>query len=146
MFNFDHSPKQVDFYSITKSADNDYVPTYKLPLVAGKNLEASDTMREFLVNEMLVKNLGITNPQNALNKEIKFSDKYKGNIVGVMKDFNTRSFRDGLAPMLITTMRGNYNQASIKLTTKNAAPVMKAVEKIWNTTYPDFIFEYKFFG
>ena len=144
MFNFDHSPKQVDFYSINKSADNDYVPTYKLPLVAGRNLEASDTMREFLVNEMLVKNLGITNPQNALNKEIKFSDKYKGTIVGVMKDFNTRSFRDGLAPMLITTMRDNYNQASVKLSTKDVATVMKSIEKIWNTTYPDFVYEYKF--
>ena len=144
MFSFDHNPKQVDFYSIFKSADNDYVPTYKLPLVAGRNLEPSDTMREFLVNEMLVKNLGITNPQKALNKEIKFSDKVKGNIVGVMKDFNTRSFRDGLAPMLISTLRPNYNQASIKLATKDVIPVMQSVEKIWNTTYPDFVFEYQF--
>ncbi len=144
MFEFDHSPKQVDFYSIFKSADNDYVPTYKLPLIAGRNLEASDTMREFLVNEMLVKNLGITNPQDALNKEIKFSDKYKGNIVGVMKDFNTRSFRDGLAPMLITTTRTNYTQASVKLSTKDVATAMKSIEKIWNTTYPDFVYEYKF--
>jgi ABC-type antimicrobial peptide transport system permease subunit len=101
-------------------------------------------MREFLVNEMLVKNLGITNPQKALNKEIKFSDKVKGNIVGVMKDFNTRSFRDGLAPMLISTLRPNYNQASIKLATKDVIPVMQSVEKIWNTTYPDFVFEYQF--
>jgi putative ABC transport system permease protein len=144
MFSFDHNPKQVDFYSIFKSADNDYVPTYKLPLVAGRNLEASDTMREFLVNEMLVKNLGITNPQKALNKEIKLWGKFKGNIVGVMKDFNTRSFRDGLAPMLISTLRPNYNQASIKLATKDVIPVMQSVEKIWNTTYPDFVFEYKF--
>jgi putative ABC transport system permease protein len=146
MFSFDHNPKQVDFYSIFKFADNDYVPTYKLPLVAGRNLEPSDTMREFLVNEMMVKNLGIINPQKALNKEIKFSDKVKGNIVGVMKDFNTRSFRDGLAPMLISTLRPNYNQASIKLATKDVIPVMQSVEKIWNTTYPDFVFEYQFLG
>jgi putative ABC transport system permease protein len=144
MFSFDHSPKQVDFYSIFKSADNDYVPTYRLPLVAGRNLEVSDTMREFLVSEMLVKNLGIANPQDALNKEIKFSDEYKGNIVGVLKDFNTRSLRDGLAPMVITTMRINYNEASIKLVAKDVAPVMKSIEKIWNTTYPDFLYEYKF--
>ncbi len=40
MFYFDHSIKQVDFYSIFKSADNDYVPTYKLPLIAGQKLSA----------------------------------------------------------------------------------------------------------
>jgi len=144
MFNFDHSPKQVDFYSIFKSADNDYVATYELPLIAGRNLAPSDTMKEFLVNEMLLKNLGITNPQKGLNKEIKFNDRYKGTIVGVLKDFNTRSFRDGLAPMLVTTYKSNYNQASIKLATKDVAAVMPGVEKIWNRTYPDFVFEYKF--
>ncbi len=143
-FYFNHSAKQVDFYSIRKSADNDFVPTYKLPLVAGRNLEASDTMREVLVNEMLVKNLGFANPQDVLNKEIKLNDKNKGNIVGVLKDFNNRSFRDGLAPLLITTRRHNYNEASIKLATKDVAPVMKSIEKIWNTTYPDFVYEYKF--
>ena len=67
-------------------------------------MEASDTTREFLVNEMLVKNLGITNPQMALNKEIKFDEQRKGVIVGVMKDFNTRSLRNGFAPMLITSV------------------------------------------
>ena len=68
---FNHSEKQTDFYSIIKTADNDYVPSYKLPLIAGRNLEASDTIKEFLVNEMFLKNLGITNPQEALNKEIR---------------------------------------------------------------------------
>ena len=144
MFNFNHTLKQVDFYSITKSADNEYVTTFKLPLVAGRNIEASDTMKDFLVNEMLLKNLGIANPQDALNKEIKFSDRYKGNIVGVLKDFNTRSFRDGLAPVIISTFKPNYDEASVKLSTKNVKPVMASIEKIWNATYPDFVFEYKF--
>ncbi len=144
MFNFNHSPKQVDFYSISKWADNDYVPTYKLPLIAGRNLEASDTVKEFLVNEMLVKNLGITNPLNALNKEISFNERTKGIIVGVLKDFNTRSFRDGFAPMIITTMKSNYSEASLKLASKDVGSVMHSVEKIWNKTYPDFVFEYKF--
>ncbi len=144
MFFFNHAAKQVDFYSIQKLADNDYVPTYKLPLIAGRNMEASDTIKDFLVNESLLKLLGITNPQDALNKEIKFSDKYKGTIVGVLKDFNTRPFRDGLAPMLITSFKSNYNQASVKLASKDVTAVMKSIEKIWNNTFPDYVFEYKF--
>ncbi|HTE13248.1 MAG TPA: ABC transporter permease, partial [Chitinophagaceae bacterium] len=144
MFNFDHAAKQTTFYSIIKTADNDYVPTYKLPLIAGRNIEASDTMKEFLVNEMLLKNLGILNPQEALNKEIKFNDRMKGTIVGVLKDFNTRSFRDGLAPVIVTSFKSWYNQASVKLTVTDGVPVIRSIEKIWNTTYPDFVFEYKF--
>ncbi|HEX5153739.1 MAG TPA: ABC transporter permease [Parafilimonas sp.] len=143
-FNFNHAAKQVDFYSIIKMADNDYVPTYKLPLIAGRNIEASDTMKEFLVNEMMLKSLGITIPQNGLNKEIKFDDRMKGNIVGVLKNFNTGSFRDSLAPIMITSFKSNYNQASIKLSTKDVKPVMASIEKMWNVIYPDFVFEYKF--
>jgi putative ABC transport system permease protein len=144
MFNFDHAIKQVDFYSIIKMADNDYVPVYKLPLVAGRNIEASDTMREVLVNEMVLKNLGIKNPQDALNKEISFGGKKNWPIVGVVKDFYTRSFRDGMAPLIITSSKNDYNEASIKLASKDVSSVMNAVEKIWNATYPDFVFEYKF--
>jgi len=144
MFYFNHAIKMVDFYSIFKLADNDYIPLFRLPLVAGRNMEASDTVREFLVNEMLVKNLGIQNPQDALNREISFNEKLKGPIVGVVKDFHTRSFRDGNAPVIITSWKKYYNEASIKFAAKDVMPVMRSLEKIWNSTYPDFVFEYKF--
>jgi putative ABC transport system permease protein len=143
-FNFDHAAKTVDFYSIIKLADNDFLPVYKLPLVAGRNLEASDTIKEVLVNEMLLKDLGIKNPQDALNKEVSFNAQQKGPIVGVLKDFHTRSFREGLAPLIITTFKTYYNEASVILLTKDLAPVMHSVEKLWNNTFPEFVFEYKF--
>ena len=57
-----------------------------------------------------------------LNKEIRFNDKLKGSIVGVLKDFNTRSFRDGMAPLIITSFKPQYNEASIKLASKDIAP------------------------
>ena len=143
-FIFNHAAKRTDFYSIVKMADKDYVPTYHLPLIAGRNMRASDTMRDVLVNEMLIKNLGFTNPEDALNKEIAFNDKVKGTIVGVLKDFHSRSFRDGMAPIVIVTLKDNYSMASVKLATKNIVPAMKSIEKLWNTTYPDFVYEYKF--
>jgi putative ABC transport system permease protein len=143
-FKFDHAVKETDFYAIFKAADNNYVATYKLPLIAGRNLAASDTMKEFLVNELLVKNLGFSDPQQVLNKEISFNERLKGTIVGVLKDFNTRPFHDDMAPLMITTFKSNYNLASVKLSTKDVVPVMKTIEKIWSKAYPDFVFEYKF--
>jgi len=140
---FNQAAKQVDFWSIIKTADNDYVPVYKLPLVAGRNVEPSDTMKEYLVNEMFMHNLHINNPNNIIGKELSFGNT-KGPIVGVLKNFNTRSFRDSLAPLIITTLGTNYNEASVKLATKDVKPVMTSIEKLWNNTYPDFVFEYKF--
>lgn len=143
-FKFNHATKETDFYAIIKMADEDYIPAYRLPLTAGRNLEASDTIREFIVNEMLIRNLGIKNPQDALNKEISFSENMKGPIVGVLKDFYTRSFRDDLAPLIISTYSRDYSEASIKLNSKQLSASMHAIEKIWSAIYPDFVFEYKF--
>ncbi len=141
---FDHAAKQTEFYSIYKTADNEYVPSFKLPLVAGRNLEPSDTIKEFLVNEMLLRNLGITDPQKALNKNINLYGHVEGPIVGVLKDFNTRSFRDDLAPLLITSSKREYSEASIKLDSREMTSAMHRIEKIWDETFPEFVFEYKF--
>jgi ABC-type antimicrobial peptide transport system permease subunit len=141
---FNNAPKQVEFWSIIKLADNDFVPVYKLPLIAGRNLNPSDTMKEYMVNEMFMDNLHIHNANDMIGKEMDFGGNSKGTIVGVLKNFNTRSFRDSLAPLVITSVRTEYGEASIKLTTREVKPVMASIEKIWNSIYPDFVFQYTF--
>jgi ABC-type antimicrobial peptide transport system permease subunit len=144
-FRFNHAIKETDFYAISKFADNEYVPAYKLQLIAGRNLQPSDPTREFLVNESLMKSLGIKNPDEILNKEISmWDDKIKCPVVGVLKDFNDRSFRHDLAPLLITTNVTMYNQAGIKLATTNISSTLQSVKKIFEQTFPNFVYEYKF--
>lgn len=142
---FNHAAKVSDFKAILKFADDQYVPTYKLSLIAGRNLLPSDTTSGFLVNETLVKSLGIKNPEDILNKEISiWGGQIKCPVVGVLKDFNDRSFRNNLAPLLITTDVAMYNQIGIKLATKNIAATLQSVKKIFDQTYPDFVYQYKF--
>ncbi|SEL56539.1 ABC-type transport system, involved in lipoprotein release, permease component [Olivibacter domesticus] len=142
---YDHAIKEADFQAIAKFADNEYVPTYKLQLVAGRNLQASNMTREFLVNESLVKSLGLKNPEDILGKEISmFDDLIKCPVVGVLKDFNDRSFHHTLAPLLITTNGTMYRQAGIKLATTNISSTMSAIKKTWEQTFPDYVYEYKF--
>ena len=144
-FKFDHARKEADFKAITKFADNEYVPAYKLQLIAGRNLQPSKMTREFLVNESLMKSLGIKNPDEILNKEISmWSDKIKCPVVGVLKDFNDRSFRQDLAPLLITTNITMYSQAGIKLDTKNISSTLQSVKTIWEQTLPNFVYEFRF--
>jgi ABC-type antimicrobial peptide transport system permease subunit len=144
-FKFDHALKDADFQAIVKFADNDYVPTYKLQLVAGRNLQPSGPTTEFLVNESFVKSLGLKTPEDILNKEISIMDGLiKCPVVGVLKDFNDRSLRQDLAPLLIATNATMYRQASIKLATTNMATSMQSIKKIWEQTFPDYVYEYKF--
>ena len=65
-------------------------------------------------------------------------------VVGVVKDFNDRSLRNNLAPLLIATNSTMYRQASIKLATTNIASTMQSVKKIWEQTFPDYVYEYRF--
>ncbi len=144
-FKLDNSLKEESFKVITKFADTGYVPTYKLPLVAGRNLKASKFTQEFLVNESLVRSLGFSRPDEILNKEISiWGGQIKCPVVGVLKDFNDRSLRNELAPLLVTTNNTMYNQAGIKLATSNMTITLASVKQIFEQTFPDFVYEYNF--
>ncbi len=142
---FDHAIKEADFKAIAKFADNQYVPTYKLQLVAGRNLQPSGPTTEFLVNESFVKSLGLKKPEDILNKEISIMDGLiTCPVVGVLKDFNDRSLRNNLAPLLIATNATMYRQVAIKLATTNISSTMESIKKIWQQTFPNYVYEYKF--
>lgn len=143
-FNFDHAAKHTDFYSIFKLADEQYLKTYHLKLVAGRNILPSDTMREFLVNEALVHKLGIHNPELALNKEMALNPKLKGLIVGVLKNYHNRSLKNEDAPMFMTTFKKAYQLTNIKLASGNITTTLQAIEKLWNEVFPGYAFEYQF--
>ena len=144
-FKFDHALKDADFQAISKFVDNDYVPTYKLQLVAGRNLEASGWTKEFLVNESFVKSLGLKKPEDIIGKEISMMNGLiKCPVVGVVKDFNDRSLRNALAPLLMATNSTMYRQASIKLATTNITSTMQSIKKIWEQTFPNNVYEYRF--
>ncbi len=144
-FKFNNAIKDADFQAISKFVDNDYVPTYKLQLVAGKNLKPSGYTQEFLVNESLVKSLGLKKPEDIIGKEISMlNGLIKCPVVGVVKDFNDRSLRQSLAPVLISTNSTMYRQASIKLSTTNIASSMQSIKKIWEQTFPNYVYEYRF--
>jgi ABC-type antimicrobial peptide transport system permease subunit len=97
------------------------------------------------VNESFVKSLGLKKPDDILNKEISIMDGLiKCPVVGVLKDFNDRSLRNNLAPLLIATNATMYRQASIKLSTTNIASSMQFIKKIWEQTFPNYVYEYRF--
>ncbi|MCC6287437.1 MAG: ABC transporter permease [Chitinophagaceae bacterium] len=144
-FKFNHALKDAGFQAIAKFADNDYIPTYQLQLVAGRNLKPSGPTTEFLVNETFVKNLGLKKPADILNKEISImGGLIQCPVVGVVKDFNNRSLRQNVAPLLIATNATMYRQASIKLSTVNMATTMQSIKKIWEQAFPGYVYEYRF--
>jgi putative ABC transport system permease protein len=92
-----------------------------------------------------VKSLGLKKPEDILNKEISImGGLIKCPVVGVLKDFNDRSLRQDVAPLLIATNSTMYRQASIKLSTTNIATSMQSIKKIWERAFPNNVYEYRF--
>ena len=144
-FMFDHSTKNTNFSANLKWADIDYFKTYGLQFAAGRPYYASDTVREFVVNETLLKKLGITNPADAIGKQINFWDGNKvGQIVGVVKDFNSYSLREPMAPVVMSSWKDVYQTINIKIKPGAEKATLAFVEKRWNATFPDYVYQYKF--
>jgi ABC-type antimicrobial peptide transport system permease subunit len=144
-FKFNHSDKSTAFSANLKWADPDYFKTYNLQFVAGRPYFPSDTVREFVVNETLLEKLGVANPKDAIGKQINFWDGRKvGNIVGVIKDFNSYSLREPMAPVVLSTWKDIYQTINIKIRPGTEKTVLPYIQKLWTDTYPDYVYDYKF--
>lgn len=142
---FDNSTEEVNFRTSIKSADADYLATFDLPLAAGRNLAPSDTVREMLVNETLVRKLNLGSPEEALGRIITANGgRMKAPIVGVVKDFHDKSFHEDISAVLITTNTGDYYNYAIKLNLATAKSTLASIEKLWLQQNPDQLFQYEF--
>ncbi|MXV53159.1 FtsX-like permease family protein [Pedobacter sp. HMF7647] len=134
------------FVGRTIMGDASYVKTFGIQLIAGRNIAESDTAREYLVNESLVKNLGIKDPQQVIGRQFTAGDlsNNPGIIVGVVKDFHAKSLYTGIEPEYITTYRKGYQYAGVKIKPGNPSAVIDHIKKEWQSVYPDNVFEYHF--
>ncbi|MEO5999144.1 MAG: FtsX-like permease family protein, partial [Chitinophagaceae bacterium] len=139
----ENTSKTPDMIIGMKPADTSFFKLYDLKIVAGRIYYPSDTMREFVVNETVVRKLGIAKAKDAIGKMIIVNGQTLP-IVGVVKDFNVASLRDPIDPIVLTTIKRAYGMANIKINLKEAKPVLASLQQTWNKYFPDYVFEYGF--
>ena len=127
-----------------KLCDADFQKTFGMSLVTGRWFAPSDTMRECVVNETLLKKLGVT-PEEAIGQELVLGQRRHMPIVGVVKDFHSHSLHEPLEPIMMAPRKRYYSGASMKIAAQNRANIIASVEKTFNETYPEQIFEGRFF-
>lgn len=134
-----------------KYGDENYLKLFQIKILAGRNIQKSDTNHAFLINQTYAKILGFKNPADAIGKQIKQNDKM-WTIVGVMADFYQRSLHAPIKPLTFLTnpalYRNNTFHIALKPQTKDGNDWKKAVasmERSWKEIYPDDDFEYHFF-
>jgi putative ABC transport system permease protein len=131
--------------------DTDYVRLYGMHILAGRNLFPSDTIKEFLVNETCAQALGFRRPADALGHMVDIGmDRGVGPIVGVIRDFHSKSMHEPITPFFLSTYEGAERDISVKLSTSGQSvghlkEVLARMEKAWKEVYPTKKFEYVFF-
>jgi putative ABC transport system permease protein len=142
---FENNSEEENFSISFKGGDENYLSTFDLELVAGRNLEPSDTAREFLVNETLVKKLNLASPDDILGRKMSVSrGTYQGLVVGVVKDFHDKSLHSEIGPVFMTTAGEKYDYYAVKINLNNAKSTLAALDKTWSATYPEQIYQYTF--
>jgi ABC-type antimicrobial peptide transport system permease subunit len=142
---FDSRTEDEDFDISVKAGDDQYVSMFGLQVIAGRDLHPSDTVREFLLNETTVKKLGVQSHQDVLGKKMQIGlNNSEGTIVGVVKDFHTKSFHEDIDPICITTSNDWYSNSAVKINPVNLQPTLMALEKTWTEVFPDQVYKYDF--
>jgi len=142
--NFNHRSEDEHWNINIKSADQHYLSTFGIKLVAGRNFYPADSSREFLVNETFVRKLNLR-PNEVIGKTIAVNDKQTvATIVGVVKDFHNYSFHQEIDPVCIGPDYRAYSTCAVRINMGNARPLLSSFEKIWSDAFPDQIYSYQF--
>ncbi len=132
-----------DWQVSVKYADANYLSTFGIQLIAGSNIPVSDTANGMLVNETLLRKLNIASPNDIIGQPIRVS-QVQTVVRGVFRDFHNHSFHSDVEPLCLYTDKSEFDELAIRLDMQQAATVMPVIDKIWNETFPDYIYRFRF--
>ncbi|HEX5167770.1 MAG TPA: FtsX-like permease family protein [Cyclobacteriaceae bacterium] len=146
--NFGVDIKTVDYY---------YKDTYDLKLKAGRWFYESEAKRAadttlknderyvFVVNEAAARKLGVSDPEELVNKRISVGlDDISAPVIGVTEDFHASTLRDEIHPIVMVIYPSLYFDAGISITTADMPGTVDFIQKNWNELFPEYYFHYEF--
>jgi putative ABC transport system permease protein len=130
------------------AVDFDYIETLQIEILDGRSFSkdypadlATDSTGVFLVNEEVVKIMGVENP---VGMRFDFLG-LKGKIIGVMKNFHYQSAREKIEPLALVVSDVRWlNTMVIKIGPGDIIKTMKEVTNAWNAILPQYPLEYHF--
>lgn len=146
---FDSGKSLLETMVETKFADTGYFTLYGMKLVAGRNVEASDTTKEYVINETYAKMLGFSKPSDALGKMVG-GDERKFPVVGVINDFHSKSTHQAIKPLAYSAENRRSFTLHLALKPNNISgdlwkTTLANVEKFYKELYPEDDFNYSFY-
>ncbi len=132
------------------SVDYNFIRTMKMEILAGRDFSKTmgkDFLNAFIINESAVRSFGWQKPENAVGKTFvrgKLSDGKKGQIIGVVKDFNFNALNNPMEPLVMDVNPPRFTEFAISIHPDHVPVTIGQVKKIWEKIFPERVFEYSF--
>lgn len=135
-----------------KFGDTGFLSLYQIPLMAGRNVRPSDTVREYVVNETYARELGFRDPHEAIGHFLSAGGGYAVRIpiVGVIRDFHSHSLAQAIGPLVFTADNNHSSVIHVALPFKDNgshswAATLDAIGETYKNFYPGEEFKYRFY-
>jgi putative ABC transport system permease protein len=140
------SSEGTDMYFL--GIDDQFLKTYQIKLVKGRNFESGGIAdsSSVMVNETAAKQLGIADPSEQLI-EIPGDQPFTARVVGIVKDFNFKSLRESMAPMLLAFQKNpiqSIDYFTARVETNDIDQTLKQMNAILHSVDQDHLLEYHF--
>jgi putative ABC transport system permease protein len=128
--------KDETFLSMTSWVDYDFLDTYGMTLVSGRNFNKSYSSDRdaCLINETALKNFNITDLAKTRFMQPKDSGKIAYlPILGVVKNFHFESLRNPIGPYIFQFQNDDmlWGYVTVRLSTQDYSKTINAIEDVW---------------
>lgn len=121
-----------------------YLQTLGITLKQGRDFSAedpADIKTKYLINETAIKEYDLKNP---IGQFISPGNGIKGEIIGIIKDFNYRGLQYEQTPLLLFNTPDYKNYVNIRLSASDIDGSLQIIKAVWEDICPSFTFNYKF--
>ena len=139
-FSFHSAREPESFETRVRAIDEHYLSVFDLLLVAGRNVGATDTTgRDVLVNETMVRQLGVASPAAIVGKSIRVKDTDRV-IVGVVRDFRSGDLHQPILPVTLIHDLPHSRVALLRLSPTHSVQTLQSIQQAWDTVLPDQVY------
>jgi putative ABC transport system permease protein len=131
------------------NVDPDYLTVYGMTLKEGRTFVPGSPLdnngRSFIVNEAMVKQLGLTEPVGTQVGLGWYHNDSLGSIIGVVKDFNFNSLHHTVNTLSMVCFKDwGFEEITVKIDGAAVSETVDALRKVWESQVSGFPFTYTF--
>ncbi|MEP2273835.1 MAG: FtsX-like permease family protein [Reichenbachiella sp.] len=131
----------TDFRMPCIMVDEDFIPTYDITLIAGKNFEEGMDMQKdstgyYIINRSAAAAMGYPDPVEIIGEKLAYGpyngkNLGMGRILGVVEDFHFESLHSEIVPMVMLKTNDNLRELSLKIKAEDIQTTLEFIEGVW---------------